>query len=82
MVLLLKPIFISFQPVLHCNNLLQRMNDPNGLFYYQGYYHMFYQYSTSIVWTNTKYWGHAVSKDLVNWKRLPIGLYPDQRKTR
>jgi beta-fructofuranosidase len=54
------------------------MNDPNGLFYYQGYYHMFYQYSTSIVWTNTKYWGHAVSKDLVNWKRLPIGLYPDQ----
>jgi len=53
------------------------MNDPNGMVYYQGEYHLFYQYyPNDIVW-GPMHWAHAVSKDLVYWKNLPIALYPD-----
>jgi fructan beta-fructosidase len=53
------------------------MNDPNGMVYYEGEYHLFYQYyPNDIIW-GPMHWGHAVSKDLVYWKNLPIALYPD-----
>ena len=53
------------------------MNDPNGLIYFQGNYHLFYQYyPDSTVW-GPMHWGHAISSDLVRWKELPIALYPD-----
>lgn len=53
------------------------MNDPNGMVYYEGEYHLFYQfYPDSNVW-GPMHWGHAVSDDMVHWEHLPIALYPD-----
>lgn len=54
------------------------MNDPNGLIKFNGYYHAFFQYNPhSKVW-GKMHWGHARSKDLINWEELPIALYPDK----
>ena len=54
------------------------MNDPNGMVYYDGEYHLFYQYyPDSTVW-GPMHWGHAISTDLVTWEHLPIALYPDE----
>lgn len=54
------------------------LNDPNGLCWYKGYYHMFYQANPyGQKWSNM-YWGHAVSKDLVHWIHLPIVFSPQE----
>lgn len=53
------------------------MNDPNGLCYFKGYYHMFYQFNPhGQEWC--MYWGHAASKDLVHWVHLPVALAPQK----
>lgn len=53
------------------------MNDPNGPLFYKGWYHLFYQYNPKgAIWGNIV-WGHAVSKDLINWRHLPIAMVAD-----
>ncbi len=52
------------------------INDPNGVCWYQGYYHMFYQTNPYEQYWSNMYWGHAVSKDLIHWTHLPIVLAP------
>ena len=55
------------------------VNDPNGLIYYKGYYHLFYQYFPYAPRWGTMHWGHAVSRDLVNWEHRGIALFPTKR---
>ncbi|CAM0908432.1 unnamed protein product [Alopecurus aequalis] len=53
-------------------------NFMSGPVYYRGYYHLFYQYNTKgVVWDDGIVWGHVVSRDLVNWRHLPIAMVPD-----
>ena len=52
------------------------MNDPNGFCYFQGYYHVFYQYYPYSAAWGPMHWGHARSKDLVSWETLPTALTP------
>jgi len=66
-----------WRPELHFSPRANWMNDPNGLVYYGGQYHLFYQYYPGgLVW-GPMHWGHAISSDLLNWKELPIAIYPD-----
>lgn len=53
-------------------------NDPNGLVYYDGWYHLYYQTHPYSNYWSDMYWGHARSKDLAHWEHLPICLFPDR----
>ena len=53
-------------------------NDPNGLVYYDGYYHIYYQHHPYNNYWGDMYWGHARSTDLAHWELLPICLFPDE----
>lgn len=68
----------NFRPTIHFTPEKGWMNDPNGMVYVDGVYHLSYQkhpYSTN--W-GPMHWGHAVSKDLLHWEHRPMILYPDE----
>jgi fructan beta-fructosidase len=66
-----------YRPNFHFTPLRGWMNDPNGMVYLNGQYHLFYQhYPDSTVW-GPMHWGQATSKDLVKWEHQPIALFPD-----
>ncbi len=68
----------AHRPQFHFTPETGWMNDPNGLVYYAGEYHLFYQFfPDSVDHRGPKHWGHAVSLDLVHWQHLDIALYPD-----
>lgn len=67
-----------FRPQFHFTPEKMWMNDPNGMIYHKGTYHLFYQYyPDDIVW-GPMHWGHATSTDLLHWKHKKIALYPDK----
>lgn len=69
----------NYRPAFHFTPKAHWMNDPNGMFYFNGTYHLYYQYyPEDNVW-GPMHWGHATSKDLVHWEEQPIALYPDEK---
>lgn len=70
-----------FRPQIHFAPPIGWMNDPNGLVYADGIYHLYYQWNPyGVVWGNM-HWGHAVSKDMLTWEHKPMVMEPDQYGT-
>ena len=70
-----------YRPQFHFSPEKNWQSDPNGLVFYGGDYHMFYQHNPNGNELGFMHWGHTVSTDLVHWKHLPIALYPDENST-
>ncbi|MER6029884.1 GH32 C-terminal domain-containing protein [Streptomyces sp. NPDC001851] len=74
------PYTETYRPQFHFTPQQNWMNDPNGLVYYKGEYHLFYQYNPNGNTWGDMSWGHAVSTDLVHWKQLPLALSYDDKE--
>jgi sucrose-6-phosphate hydrolase SacC (GH32 family) len=75
--------FELYRPQFHFTPHKNWMNDPNGLVYYKGEYHLYFQHNPAareeeLATHNNTHWGHAVSTDLINWRQLDNVLAPDE----
>ncbi len=77
----------AYRPTYHFVSPESQMNDPNGLCFWQGRWHLFYQAYPPDEFPDSKdiskrrqHWGHAVSEDLVHWRDLPYAIYPGLEK--
>ena len=69
----------SYRPVFHFSPARGWMNDPNGLVWHNGRWHLCYQHAPDhVCWDPGMHWGHAVSHDLTHWEHWPIALFPDE----
>ncbi len=68
----------QYRPQFHFSPQVNWTNDPNGLVYYKGKYHIFYQYNPYENKWGHMSWGHATSNDLVHWQHLPVALKEDK----
>jgi len=72
------PVTDDYRNKLHFSASSGWLNDPNGFSYYSGVYHLFYQHNPHGTAWGPMHWGHAVSRDLIRWRHLPIALAPGE----
>ncbi len=70
-------ILAEERPLFHVSPKVGWLNDPNGFSWYQGEYHLFYQYHLFNTSWGPMYWGHVKTKDFIKWEWLPTALAPD-----
>lgn len=70
-----------YRPNLHFTPHKNWMNDPNGMFYLDGLFHLYFQHNPKDNVWGPMHWGHAISRDGVQWEEQPIALYPDENGT-
>lgn len=67
----------KFRPEFHHTPTYAWMNDPNGMFYLNGEWHLYYQYGPYGSMWNNMTWGHSVTRDLIHWEHRPSAIFPD-----